>query len=69
GALLYSADIPDPDLLIRPGGEQRLSNFLPWQTAYTELYFTDVLWPDFDRSELHRAIAAYQQRNRRYGGL
>lgn len=69
GRLLYSADIPDPDLLIRPGGEQRLSNFLPWQTAYTELYFTDVLWPDFDRSELHRAIAAYQQRNRRYGGL
>ncbi|MCD8255680.1 MAG: di-trans,poly-cis-decaprenylcistransferase [Oscillospiraceae bacterium] len=69
GTLLYSADIPDPDLLIRPGGEQRLSNFLPWQTAYTELYFTDVLWPDFDRSELHRAIAAYQQRNRRYGGL
>ena len=66
---LYSAGIPSPELLIRPGGEQRLSNFLLWQCAYAEFYFTDVLWPDFSREELHRAIAAYQRRSRRYGGL
>lgn len=69
GTLLYSAGIPDPDLLIRPGGEQRLSNFLLWQCAYSELYFTDTLWPDFDRREIDRAIAAYRQRERRYGGI
>ena len=66
---LYSAGIPDPDLLIRPGGELRLSNFLLWQCAYAEFYFTDVLWPDFSKAELHRAIAAYQHRNRRFGGV
>ena len=66
---LYSADIPDPDLLIRPGGELRQSNFLLWQCAYSEFYFTSVLWPDFSKEELHRAIAAYQRRSRRYGGL
>ncbi len=66
---LYSADIPDPDLLIRPGGELRQSNFLLWQCAYSEFYFTDVLWPDFSKEELHRAIASYQRRSRRYGGL
>jgi len=66
---LYSAGVPDPDLLIRPSGELRLSNFLPWQLAYTEFYFTDVLWPDFDKEELHRAIHAYQYRDRRYGGV
>ena len=64
---LDSAGIPDPDLLIRPGGEQRISNFLLWQCAYAEFYFTDVLWPDFDEKELDRAIAAYQSRDRRYG--
>jgi len=69
GSYLYSAGIPDPDLLIRPGGELRQSNFLLWQCAYSELYFTDVLWPDFTKEELHRAIAAYQHRSRRYGGI
>ena len=66
---LYSADIPDPDLMIRPGGELRLSNFLLWQNAYTEFYFTDTLWPDMDETELDKAIAAYQSRKRRYGGI
>ena len=60
---------PDPDLLIRPGGEMRISNFLLWQCAYAEFYFTDVLWPDFSKEELHRAIAAYQGRSRRFGGV
>jgi len=64
---LALADSPDPDLLIRTGGEMRLSNFLLWQSAYTELYFTPVLWPDFDKQELDKAIAAYQSRERRYG--
>ena len=66
---LYSKNIPDPDLVIRPSGELRLSNFLLWQTAYSEFYFTDVLWPDFSAKELDRAIAAYQSRNRRFGGV
>ncbi|MCC8120484.1 MAG: isoprenyl transferase [Oscillospiraceae bacterium] len=66
---LFSAGVPDPDLVIRPSGEQRLSNFLPWQSAYAEFYFTDVLWPDFDQNELCRALAAYQHRSRRYGGV
>ncbi|MCI8438220.1 MAG: isoprenyl transferase [Oscillospiraceae bacterium] len=66
---LYSAGMPSPELLIRPGGEQRLSNFLLWQCAYAEFYFTDVLWPDFSKDELHRAIAAYQSRDRRFGGV
>ena len=69
GNYLYSAGIPDPDLLIRPGGELRISNFLLWQCAYSEFYFTDVLWPDFTTDELDKAIAAYQNRERRYGGL
>ena len=68
-AYLYSAGVPDPDLLIRPGGEQRISNFLLWQCAYAEFYFTDVLWPDFTPEELDRAIAAYNSRDRRYGGV
>ena len=67
GSYLYSAGIPDPDLLIRPGGEQRISNFLLWQCAYSEFYFTDVLWPDFGTEELDKAIAEYQKRDRRYG--
>ena len=66
---LYSSGIPDPDLMIRPSGEMRLSNFLLWQSAYTELYFTDVLWPDFKERELDRAILSYQARDRRYGGV
>ena len=66
---MYSAGIPDPDLLIRPGGEQRISNFLLWQCAYAEFYFTDVLWPDFSPEELDRAIAEFHRRDRRYGGV
>ena len=66
---MYSAGIPDPDLIIRPGGEMRLSNFLLWQAAYAEFYYTDVLWPDFDERELDKAVAAFANRNRRYGGI
>ncbi|MBQ8974382.1 MAG: isoprenyl transferase [Oscillospiraceae bacterium] len=66
---MYSAGIPDPDLVIRPSGEIRISNFLLWQCAYSEFYFTDVLWPDFDERELDKAIASYQHRDRRYGGV
>ncbi len=66
---LYSAGIPDPDLLIRPGGEYRISNFLLWQCAYSEFYYTDVLWPDFTPQELDKAIAAYNRRDRRFGGV
>ena len=69
GGYLFSKGIPDPDLVIRPSGELRLSNFLLWQSAYAEFYFTDVLWPDFSKEELHRAIAAYQSRSRRFGGV
>ena len=69
GSYLYSAGIPDPDLLIRPGGEYRISNFLLWQCAYAEFYVTDVLWPDFSPAELDKAIAAYNSRDRRYGGV
>ncbi|MBR1780207.1 MAG: di-trans,poly-cis-decaprenylcistransferase, partial [Oscillospiraceae bacterium] len=68
-AHLYSAGVPDPDLVIRPSGEIRISNFLLWQSAYSEFYFTEVLWPDFDREELLRAIASYQKRSRRFGGV
>ena len=64
---LYTAGIDDPDLLIRTSGEMRISNFLLWQMAYAEIYITDSLWPDFDRAEFHRALAAYQQRDRRFG--
>lgn len=64
---LDTKDIPDPDLLIRTSGEQRISNFLLWQLAYTEFYFTDVLWPDFDKKELIKAIDYYNSRERRYG--
>ncbi len=64
---LYTSRMPDPDLLIRTSGEYRLSNFLLWQMAYTEFYFTDILWPDFQKEHLLEAIADYQQRERRYG--
>ena len=66
--LMYSAGVPDPELVIRPGGELRTSNFLLWQSAYAEYYFTDVLWPDFGPKDLEKAIAAYNGRNRRFGG-
>lgn len=69
GGYLFSAGVPDPDLVIRPSGEVRISNFLLWQSAYAEFYFTDVLWPDFTTDELMRAIADYQHRSRRYGGV
>ncbi len=64
---LYTTGLPDPDLLVRTSGEMRISNFLIWQTSYTELYITDVLWPDFGRKELFEAIADYQKRERRFG--
>ena len=64
---LYAPDLPDPDLLIRTSGEQRLSNFLLWQSSYTELYVTPTLWPDFSRRDLTEAISAYEQRERRFG--
>jgi len=68
-AQLDTAGIPDPDLLIRTCNEQRISNFLLWQLAYTEFYFTSVPWPDFTKEELEKAVAAYNHRDRRYGGL
>ncbi len=68
-AALDTADLPDPDLLIRTCNEQRVSNFLLWQLAYTEFYFTPVAWPDFDKKELEKAIAAYASRTRKFGGL
>ena len=66
---LFAPDLPDPDLLIRTGGEHRLSNFLLWQTAYTELYFMDVHWPDFQKLDLLEAIRSFQTRQRRFGGV
>jgi len=69
GSYLYSAGVPDPDLVIRPSGETRISNFLLWQLAYSEFYFSDALWPDFGPEALDRAIIAFQQRDRRYGGI
>ena len=65
---LFTANLPDPDLVIRTSGEMRTSNFLPWQTAYSEWYFTPILWPDFKKPELEKAIEAYNQRERRFGG-
>ena len=66
---LYSADVPDPELIIRPSGEKRTSNFLLWQSAYSEFVFMNVLWPDFGPSHLDEAIAEYHRRNRRFGGV
>jgi len=66
---LYTVELPDPDLLIRTGGEMRLSNFLTWQSAYSELYFTDTFWPDFDEHEVTKALTAYGKRERRFGKL
>ncbi|MFH0806861.1 MAG: polyprenyl diphosphate synthase, partial [Elusimicrobiota bacterium] len=66
---LFTGSLPDPDLLIRTSGEQRVSNFFLWQIAYSEIYFTKVLWPDFDTAELYKAIIDYQSRERRFGGI
>jgi undecaprenyl diphosphate synthase len=66
---LYHPEIPDPDVVVRTSGEYRISNYLLWEIAYSELVFTDVLWPDFRREHLYAAVEEYQQRNRRYGGL
>jgi len=68
GLYLYNAQLPDVDLLVRTGGELRLSNFLLWQIAYSELYFSPVLWPDFDTGEMAKALSAFMQRERRFGG-
>ena len=68
-SLMYSPDIPDPDLIIRPSGEYRLSNFLLWESAYSEFWFSDILWPDFKGEDLLRAVYDYQQRSRRFGGV
>ena len=66
---IYTAGQPDPDLIIRPSGEYRLSNFLLWQSAYSEFWFSNVLWPDFKPRHLDQAILSYQQRDRRFGGV
>ena len=66
---LYSAEVPDPELIIRPSGEMRTSNFLLWQSAYSEYVFLNVLWPDFGPEDLDKAIAEYDRRNRRFGGV
>jgi len=68
-SFLYTAGQPDPDLLIRTSGEMRVSNYLLWQIAYSEIYVTDTLWPDFRRRHLIEAVLAYQKRDRRYGGI
>ena len=65
---LWTGDLPDPDLVIRTSGEERISNFLLWQSAYSELYFTDVFWPSFSKQDLLEAVEAYQNRKRRFGG-
>ncbi|MBT3201751.1 MAG: isoprenyl transferase [Phycisphaerales bacterium] len=66
---LYTAGVPDPDLVVRTSGELRVSNFLLWQISYAELYVTETLWPDFDETEFHKALTAFSERNRRFGGL
>jgi len=66
---LYTASFPDPDLLIRTSGEFRISNFMLWQVAYSEIWFTDIYWPDFTKKYLYKAILDYQRRERRYGGI
>ena len=66
---IYTASQPNPDIIIRPSGEYRISNFLIWQSAYSEFWYSDVLWPDFKPKDLDRAIIDFQQRNRRFGGI
>ena len=67
--LLYAPDVPDPDLVVRTSGERRISNFLLWECAYSEYHFTDVLWPDFNKKELKKALDFYNGRERRFGGV
>jgi undecaprenyl diphosphate synthase len=69
GGALYTDGCPDPDLIVRTGGEMRISNFLLWQAAYAELYFTDTLWPDMREKDVDAAVEAFRNRNRRYGGV
>ncbi|MDQ6748179.1 MAG: polyprenyl diphosphate synthase [Candidatus Dormibacteraeota bacterium] len=69
GSALYNPDLPDPELVIRTAGEQRISNFLIWETAYSEFHFTERLWPDFDASDIREAVEAYSRRERKFGGL
>ena len=69
GSRLYTEEIPDVDLIIRPSGEERLSNFMIWQSAYAEYYFTNILWPDFKKKDLEKAVEVYCERNRRFGGV
>ena len=66
---LYTANMPDPDLIIRPSGEKRISNFLLWQCAYSEFWYSNIFWPDFTEKNLHEAIIEYQNRDRRFGGI
>ena len=66
---LYTSGMPDPDLIIRPSGEYRLSNYLIWQSAYAEFWYSDVLWPDFSEDDFDEALRAYEKRNRRFGGI
>lgn len=69
GKYLYTANMPDPDIIVRSSGEMRLSNFLLWQSAYSELWFSDIYWPDFKKEDLHKVIYDYQNRDRRFGGV
>ena len=66
---IYTAGQPDPDIIVRPSGEYRLSNFLPWQSAYSEFWFSDILWPDFTEEHVNQILEDYQKRNRRFGGV
>ena len=66
---IYTAGQPDPDIIVRPSGEYRLSNFLPWQSAYSEFWFSNVLWPDFTEEHVNEILRDYQKRNRRFGGV
>ena len=67
--MLYTCDCPDPDFIIRPSGEYRISNYLIWQSAYSEFWYSDILWPDFTEKHLEKAIADFNKRNRRFGGI
>ena len=66
---IYTAGQPDPDIIVRPSGEYRLSNFLQWQSAYSEFWYSDILWPDFTEENVNQILADYQKRNRRFGGV
>ena len=66
---MYTKNLPDPDMIIRPSGEQRISNFLLWQSAYSEFFYSDILWPDFTEEDVNKILEDYQKRNRRFGGV